>query len=153
MTSNLLLAQFKLYTRRKKKESDYYKVLIFSSKEAMYEYSQVQESLAYGKKQGRYNFLTITHHWTGYRLRSGRWRRQRQIGVILFCPASVTSGIVSHEASHATLYALYPKNKSRQPILFTNRSDEKFAWTLGWLVAQFWTAFYKLPRKVRLKLR
>lgn len=143
--SNFLLGEFNLYLNRKKKGSDYYKVLIFSSKEAMYEFSKLQ-----GGARGKYNFLAITHHWRGYHLWKGRWRRSKQVGVILFCPQSITSGIVSHEASHATLYALYP-NSYERAIRFNKRSDEKFAWVLGWLVAQFWTTFYGLPKNVRLR--
>src|SRR3990167_1433752 len=58
---------------------------------------------------------------------------------------------LSHAVGHAALYYLKFWRPQLFRVLWTSRkADECLAWVQGWLVAQFWTKFYRARgRRIR----
>jgi len=61
------------------------------------------------------------------------------------------SGIASHELTHAAFF--YVTRGRKSDALSFKRINERLAWSQGWLVHQFWRAFYRKPASVRGALR
>lgn len=141
----------------------YYNVLIFATKDAMYEFVRTDDSRKFARRVGRtggdvYNFEALTRRFDVLKLdrrprqagtpghrtcvpiarRPRRWRRLPSLGQILFHQGQLGSGIVAHEAAHAALYS-FDGWRTRP----TNGLDEGLAWRIGWLVNQFWRAYYR----------
>ncbi len=137
--------QFSIRTARPL-NSPYYRVLIFPSKAAMYEYERLlAKSMCRrsGRRlikgvRGAFRFEAIAHRYHGFRRYRGKWRRSRNLGHILLYDGGFGAGIVAHECLHAALYS-FPRWRIRK----TGLLDEALAWRTGWLVNQFWERYYE----------
>lgn len=127
----------------------YYRVFVFKTKAAMYDYERALAAASRRRVNGRlvgigplrpghFNFDAITHRHDGYHRYRGRWRRSRQIGQILFYDGASGSGVVAHEMTHAALYS-FDGWRRRSP----DRLDEALAWRIGAMVSCYWREYYK----------
>lgn len=61
------------------------------------------------------------------------------------------SGVVSHELTHAALF--YCTRSRKTDRISFRRLNERLAWTQGWLVHQYWQAYYRKPKAVQRALK
>lgn len=150
----LLLCRFRVYVDRTKK-GPYYRVLVFKTLETMQESYAASERVRGVTRSRKLRFWAITS-WTAtyyLRLRNGyrRWRKSKCCGTILFWKDSVTSGVVSHEMTHAAIFhaeavgwlPFDPRITLKGASgLQAHGKEEKLCWLQGWLVCQFWRSWY-----------
>lgn len=63
------------------------------------------------------------------------------------------SGIVSHELTHAALFYCTRGRRRGEDRISYRRLNERLAWTQGWLVHQFWRAYYRKPKAVQRAIK
>jgi len=138
---------FRIYPDRAK--SCYYVVHIFHTEAKMYEHFR-RTNIDPGHT-GQLDFRAICQGWSRYTVRDDkRLKRHPEIGQILFWAGNMGAGVVSHELTHATTY--WAGRRTRLPLgeLYSNRvADERYAWALGHLVAQFWTKYWQRRKRAR----
>lgn len=111
--------------------------MMFSTKKDMHEW-QRDWKRRYADRMKISAVGRNTEAQTRYFYRQVPGFKPRTVGVVFLHLACSGSGVVAHEMSHAAHYAVDIPGK---PL--TKDWDEKFAWMTGWLVAQYWRAWYR----------
>lgn len=131
--------QLKLNRRTKK----HYRCFIFRDPEELRAFAREQDKiLGY---RSRWNKTLGCARWFGG---STPAAKPNQIGVVLLCRQHIGVGIVSHEMTHAALYAInrgvwsVPK-KGPHYMKLTDAQDERQAWLVGWFCVQFYDWYYR----------
>lgn len=139
---------FRVYCDRHRKK--WYVVRIFAAKKEMYAWNK-EDGYENRDKKDRYLGLTRAHEvWTIYPKRSKKKdKKSGEIGSISFVVDHTTSGIVSHECTHAALYWFLCTHKKLEKLNNPDY-DEKFAWVQGNLVRQVWMHWFKAEKAGRL---
>ncbi len=141
---------FKIYCDRHRKK--WYMVRIFSSVSRMYEWNKKDGYKNSVTRKDRY--LGLTRAYTVYNIPPKRAKkkttRSGEIGCISFVVAHTTSGIVSHECTHAALYWFLDTHKKIEKIL-SPEYDEKLAWVQGNLVRQVWVHWFRAEKSGIIK--
>lgn len=141
-----LSTEFKI--RFDKKSKRYAKVFIFRDKETMYKFYSEQKKID-GSIQpnelidkGELDFKAMFQPFEIYKFKNKKETIGNHTGNFLFNWNELGSGIVAHEAGHAALhwFEIHNGNKNIKNMEY----EEDLLWTLGYLIAQFWTVYYKL---------
>jgi len=133
-----------------RKGRDYYQVVIHRDRKAMHA-AHREEKRRDGEPQAafrkpKYEALAS---YNDYRLRRhGRALKLRAPlrGYVRFHVGALGSGIVAHEMTHAALYWLW-YDKRIKPSPARTSTDERLATTVGEMVRQFWSGFYRLKER------
>lgn len=143
--------KFRLYCDKEK--TQYYKCIIFPDLKSMYKWN---EKDGY-KQDGEYKYLGLVRSYSVIEIPSekeglkGKIEKvSGEIGSISLVPHGCTSGVVSHEMTHAALY-WFSKNHGSYKKLEKSKYDEMMAWVQGNLVSQFWTKWYELEEKGKIE--
>lgn len=135
-------ATFRIYCDRKKR-GKFYQVVILRRR------SQMPRACRYvtGGRRGWSRTLGFCHSLSHVRRVGGRWRPSRLAGFVVLVWGAIGSGYVSHELTHAAHFRLIHAGGRRRSFesmtLGDDRVSEPLADLQGWLVAQFWTEFYR----------
>jgi hypothetical protein len=141
-----ILKQFKLHVNK-----DYYEVVVFKTRQEMYEYRKLMNKEQYGRIC-KFNFDAICS------TRIMKPGEHGLFGKILFWEESAQHiGIVSHELSHGALYWWLARinlpfirevNGKRYTHEVNKKSDELFAELQSMLVNDYWSVYLKENREI-----
>lgn len=132
--------KFRIYPEDK---SLFFRVRVFESKEKMYEhFDGVKENYPGQEK----NFEAIClNHKIEKKYPSSGWRLTPEVGEIWFYEDCIGGGIVSHEATHATMYYLERNGLEDYSRLGAyGDMHEPMCWLQGKIVAEFWSRWYDI---------
>ena len=137
------MAQFRVRCQRAA-GAPFFNVLIFADKAAMNIYYRAQQEKL--GDEATCDFDAITCSWTIQAIRpDGTEKKKPHMGVILFYRQRLGVGIVSHEMTHAAIRWGYRVGLRLDEAEDADGArEERVAWVQGYLVTQFWRAFYRL---------
>ena len=141
------MVAFKIYCDRHRKK--WYMVRIFPTKKEMFSWNKKD---GYNNPKGRDKYLGVTRAYSVYYFDKGKktkGRKSGEVGCISFLIDHCTSGIVSHECTHAALYWFLDTYKKIEKLLMPEY-DEKFAWVQGNLTRQVWVHWFKLEKQGKI---
>lgn len=133
----------------------YYRVLIFKTKEQMWQYAQEHNFVGTCDT----NFRAITHSQRLERYIKGRWREDKEhLGVILFCYDHIGSEVVSHEMTHAALYWLHRVHGLDVVDTYKDTYDEdgnvtmheRLCQVVGEMTRVFWRKYYRYVMPIEI---
>jgi len=136
--------KFKIYCDKHRHK--YWIVRIFPDKKSMFRWN-IKDG--YCPPNKKHDYLGVTRAYSVYYFDKGKkksGRKSGEVGCISFVVAHCTSGIVSHECTHAALYWFLDTYKKVEKLLIPEY-DEKFAWVQGNLVRQIWVHWFRLEKK------
>jgi len=94
---------------------------------------------------GSSSFEAACHSYTAYKITKKKKKKMNEIGSLLFYTGKICPSIVVHELAHATNYFF---NRHKIKLNFGGKPDSKwkegeevYAWTLGYMVDQFWKKY------------
>ncbi len=120
----------KLWCEFDKNERYYYWCFIFKDKKTMHKFHEQQT----GEKK------------TIFEAQCTQWKTikgdKKCIGQVLFHQEACGVGIVSHEFTHATMYAFLYTKRIHPMKFYKKEPEEAFALLQGELVSQFWRFYW-----------
>lgn len=124
-----------------------YILKVFPNKKAMYAFSKRHKILDDEK------FAALTASSIRQRQKNGKWEQDdKWLGFVLFDINDMGAGIVSHEMTHAALFALSRVKKAKIVKTWEESHDkdgnqigmhEELCSVVGDMVRQFWHKYYK----------
>ena len=154
-----LYISFKL--KYEKKSKNYARVFIFRDKETMYKFFDEQKVYSNTKqpksvsagddKDWEHDFVAMFQAFKTYDFKpKKRGKLKNHMGNLLFYADKTGSGVVAHECGHAALYWYSEKNphKKEWKVIENIYKEEELLYTLGYLVAQFWTNWFKNQKEI-----
>jgi len=135
--------EFRLYCDRYRKK--YYVCRIFGSLKEMHKWDK--EDGYENPSLKKNNYLGLTRAYEVWSIHpKAKDKKSGEIGSISLTVEHCTSGIVSHECTHAALYWFLATHKKIEKLL-EPEFDEKFAWVQGNLNRQVWVHWFKAEKK------
>jgi hypothetical protein len=135
-----MIATFRVHPVRRGNRGvgDYFVVELYRTKTQMRD--AIRKST--GKTRGHLWTMGQCSWYTKLDKVRGRWIRQRECGTIFLCSVAGGAGVITHEMTHAAFAWLWKRRKWR-PRWNDTGLEEPLAWTVGWLVTQYWREYFK----------
>jgi hypothetical protein len=136
-------AMFRVYCDRQKR-GKFYQVVILRNRQQL----QRAARAITGTRRGWSRALGFCHSLDVLRKTARGMRPDRIAGFVIVIDRYIGSGYVTHEMTHAAHFRLCRVGGERRPFecmkFGDRRLQEPLADMTGWLVAQFWSEFYRV---------
>jgi hypothetical protein len=144
------VTSFRVYCDRRKR-GRFYQVVVLRRRDQVPRAAQIVT----GQRRGWSRAIGLCHSMDVQQKTSRGWRPKRLAGFVILVRGVVGSGYVSHEMTHAAHFRLLRAGRRRFAALpfEDDRIAEPLADLQGWLVAQFWTEFYRRFPGAPIQLR
>lgn len=153
--------EFKVYLGpQPTRKGPYVWARVFPDRAAMYAYvkscNREHARSPWRRRQTTYNFEGLSRHWSRFRVAAKKkkaatatWKRMPNVGEVLLHFGYLGGGIVAHEFVHQ---ALHFAKLERRRIAHAAASEERFCYSVGFMVSQFWDQLYRRVPKLRPRM-